>query len=87
MGTRDKERRTYTKEFKAGAAVPAEKREKPISRLALDLGANESILRRRTQQAREAAQGGLPSFPGRGRPRDGGLARLRKEVKAPREAV
>jgi hypothetical protein len=29
---------------------------------------------------------GLPAFPGHGRPRDGELARLRKEVKVLREA-
>jgi transposase len=47
---------------------------------------NESVLRRWMQQAREAAQGGLPPFPGHGRPRDEEPARLRKEVKALREA-
>jgi hypothetical protein len=48
------------------AAVLAEKREKPISRIAVDLGINESVLRRWMQQAREAAQGGLPPFPDTG---------------------
>jgi transposase-like protein len=48
------------------------------------LGVNESVLRRRMRQARESAQGGLPTFPGHGR--DGELARLRKENKALREA-
>jgi hypothetical protein len=43
-------------------------------------------LRRRMRQAREAEQGGLPAFPGHGRPRDEDLARMRKEVKALREA-
>jgi transposase len=64
MGQKDTERRTYTKEFKAEAAVPAEKKEKPIGRIAVDLGVNESVLRRWMRQAREAAQGGLPPFPG-----------------------
>jgi transposase len=82
MGKKDQERRTYTKEFKAEAAALAEKREKPISRIVVDLGVNESVLRRWMQQAREAAQGGVPPFPGHGRPRDEELARLRKEVKA-----
>jgi hypothetical protein len=36
------------------------------------------------QQAQEAAQCGLPAFPGR--PRDEELARLRKKVNALREA-
>jgi transposase-like protein len=62
--------------------VLAEKREKPISQLAEDLGVNESVLRRWMQQAQEAARDGLPAFPGHGRPRDEELARLRKEVKA-----
>jgi transposase-like protein len=34
----------------------------------------------------EAAAGGLPSFPGHGRPRDRESARLRKEIKVLREA-
>jgi transposase len=86
MGKKDTGRRVYTKEFKAEAAALAEKREKPISQIAVDLGVNESVLRRWTRQAREAARGGLPPFPGHGRPRDEELARLRKEVKALREA-
>jgi transposase-like protein len=86
MGKKDKERRNYSKEFKAGAAALAEKREKPVSRTAGGLGVNGSVPRRRTRQNREAVQGGLPAFPGHGRLRDGELARLRKEVKALREA-
>jgi hypothetical protein len=45
------------------------------------------MLRRRIRQAREAAKGGLPPFPGHGRPRDEELARLWKENKALREVV
>jgi transposase-like protein len=86
MGKKGTERRNYSKEFKAEAAALAEKREKPISQIAEDLGVNESVLRRWMQQAREAARGGLPPFPGHGRPRDEELARLRKENKALREA-
>jgi transposase-like protein len=44
MGKKDKERRNYSKEFKAEAAAPAAKREKPISQIAGDLGVNESGL-------------------------------------------
>jgi transposase-like protein len=77
----------YSKEFKAEAVAPAEKREKPIGRIAA-----WSVLRRWMQQAREAAGGGLPAFPGHGRPRDesdlqSAPARLRKENKALKEAV
>jgi transposase-like protein len=85
MGKKDQGRRVRTKEFKAEAL--AEKREKPISQIAVDLGASESVPRRWTRQAREAERGGLPPFFGHGRPRDGELARLRKEAKALREAV
>jgi transposase len=87
MKKKDQERRVYPKEFKAEAAALAEKREKPIGRIAADLGLNESVLRRRMQQAREAAGGNLPAFPGYGRPRDEEPARLRKENKALKEAV
>ncbi|MDR1306665.1 MAG: transposase [Treponema sp.] len=86
MGKKGAERRNYSKEFKTEAAALAEKREKPISRIAVDLGVNESVLRRWMQQAREASQGGPPPFPGHGRPRDEESARLRKEVKFLREA-
>jgi len=86
MKKKGTERRVYTQEFKAEAVALAEKREKPVSRIALDLGINENMLRRWMQQTRGAADSGLRVFPGRGRPRDAELARLRKENKALREA-
>jgi transposase len=86
MGKKDMKRRVYTPEFKAEAVALAEKREKSIHQVALDLGVNESVLRRWMQEAREAGGTGLPPFPGHGRPRDEELARLRKEVKTLREA-
>jgi transposase len=86
MGKKDKERRVYPKEFKAEAAAPAEKHGKPVSQAASDLGINEKLLYRWIQQARGAAGTNLPPFPGHGRPRDGELTRLRKEVKALRTA-
>ena len=86
MGKQDKERRVYTKEFKAEVVALAGKHEKPVRQIALDLGINENQLYRWIQQAREAAGTGLPPFPGHGRPRDEELGRLRKEVKALREA-
>ena len=82
MGKKGKERRIFTKEFKAEAIALAEKREKPIGKIALDLGLNESVLRRWMQEAREAEGTGIRAFPGRGRPRDEELIRLRKENKA-----
>jgi transposase len=86
MGKKDKERRTYTPEFKAEAIALAEKREKSVSQIAADLGLNESMLHRWVQQARESAGIGLKPFPGHGRPRDAELTRLRKEVKSLRAA-
>jgi transposase-like protein len=71
MGKNDKERRVYSKEFKAEAAALAEKKEKPISQIARDLGINENMLHRWIQQTRQAETGGLPpprtrTAPGRG---------------------
>jgi len=86
MGKQTAPRREYTKEFKAEAAALAEKREKPISQTAPDLGVNESVLRRRMQEARAATQTGTRAFVGHGRPRDEEPARLRRENKALRSA-
>ena len=80
-GKKGQKRRVYTKEFKAEAVALAEKREKPIGQVAKDLGINESMLGRWMTEARQAAGAGITAFPGRGKPRDAELARLRKEVK------
>jgi transposase len=85
MGKKKPERRVYTKEFKLEAVALAEKREKPISHIAKDLGLNENVLYRWVHQAREAGSG-IQVFPGRGKPRDEELVRLRKEVKSLRTA-
>jgi transposase-like protein len=45
-------RKNYTKELNAEAVALAEKKEKPVSRIALDLGINENMLRRWIQKAR-----------------------------------
>jgi transposase-like protein len=88
MGTKDKERRVYSKEFKIKAVVAqAEKHEKPVRQVALDLGVNENMLYRWIQQSREAGGTGWAPFPGHGRPQDEEPARLRKENKALREVV
>ena len=86
MKKKETERRVHTKEFKAEVVALAQKREKPISQIAADLGLNESVLRRWTQEAREARETGRTAFPGHGRLRGAELARLRKENKALREA-
>jgi transposase len=85
MGKKGTERRVFTKEFKAEAVALAQKREKPIGKIAEDLGLNESVLRRWMQESREAAETGIRAFPGHGRPKDEELSRLRKEVKSLRE--
>jgi transposase-like protein len=54
MGTKDKGRRAYPKEFKAEAAAPAGKHEKPVRQASADLGVNENMLRRRVRQFRKA---------------------------------
>ena len=86
MGKKVTERRVHTKEFKTEAVALAEKKEKPVSRIAADLGINENMLRRWVQASRESAGSGLQAFPGHGRPKDAELARLRKENKALKEA-
>jgi len=86
MGKKVTERRIHTKEFKAEAVALAEKKEKPVSRIAADLGINENMLRRWVQASRESAGSGLQAFPGHGRPKEAELARLRKKNKALREA-
>ncbi|MDR1176197.1 MAG: transposase, partial [Treponema sp.] len=58
----------YSREFKAEAAAPAEKHEKPVSRIAVDLGVNENMPHRWMQQAREAVGTGLPPSPDTGGP-------------------
>ena len=80
------ERRTYTPEFKTEAVALAEKKEKPISQVAKDLGLNENVLRRWITRTREAAGSNVRVFPGHGRARDVELTRLRKENKALKEA-
>ena len=86
MGKKSTERRVYTEGFKAEAVALAEKREKPISQIAKDLGINDNVLYRWVQVSREAAGSGIKAFPGHGRPRDEELTRLRKEVKSLRQA-
>jgi transposase-like protein len=73
-------------EFKAEAVALIEKREKPVSQIAVDLGVNENLLRKWVQKTQEAADTGLRAFPGHGRPKDAELARLRKENKSLRDA-
>jgi transposase len=86
MGKQNKERRVYTKEFKAEAVALAEKGEKPVTRIARDLGVNENVLYRWIQRSKAAVHDRLPAFPGHGRPRDEELVRLRKENQALRTA-
>jgi len=86
IAKKNKERRVYTQEFKSEAAALAEKKEKPISQVAKDLDFNENVLYRWIRQTKEAAGTDIRVFPGHGRARDAELIRLRKEVKALRNA-
>jgi transposase len=86
MSKKSTERRVHTKEFKTEAVALAERREKPIAQVAVDLGLNESVLRRWMHEAGEAAGTSIRAFPGHGRPKDVELARLRKGNKSLREA-
>ena len=70
MGKKMKERRVYTREFKAEAIALAKKGEKPVRQIAGDLGVNENVLYRWIQRLKAAANDRLPAFPGHGRPRD-----------------
>jgi transposase len=85
MGKKYKERRVYTNEFKAEAVALAKKQEKPVSRIAADLGINHNMLLRWIQHTEASAACGLKAFPGQGRLRDEELARLRKENQALRD--
>ncbi len=66
MRKKSLERRVYTKEFKAEAVALAEKREKPISQIAKDLGVREKLLYRWMQVSRETAGAGLRHSPATG---------------------
>jgi transposase-like protein len=81
MGTKDKERRVYSKELKVEAAAPVGKYKKPVRQVAADLGIKENVLRRWIRQARKAGNTGREPFFGHGRTRDEEPARLRKEVR------
>jgi len=91
MAKKTIKRRSYTEEFKTEAVALAEKKEKSISQVAQDLGLNESMLRRWITETKEASGlqatgASVRAFPGHGRARDAELVRLRKEVKALRNA-
>jgi transposase len=86
MGKKEPERRVYTKEFKTEAVALAEKREKPITQVARELGINDSMLHMWMKRAKEVEGTGLNAFPGHGRTRDEELVRLRKEIKSLRTA-
>ena len=86
MAKKSKERRIYSKEFKAEAVALALKQEKPASQIALDLGINENMFYRWIKESREATGSKIQVFPGRGRARDEELIRLRKENKSLKEA-
>jgi transposase-like protein len=59
MSKKGTKRRVYSPGFKAETAAVIEKREKPVSQTAADLGVNENMLRKWVQKAREPAGDGL----------------------------
>jgi transposase-like protein len=59
----------------------ARKREKPIARVAGDLGIDGAMSRRWIQRARETAGEWPPPFPEHGRPRDEDAARCGRKSK------
>ena len=63
MGKKSLERRVYTKGFKSEAVALAEKREKPITQIAVDLGNSEKILYRWKQAYGETTGNGVKTFP------------------------
>jgi transposase len=85
MGKKSSERPVHPKDFKTEAVALALKGEKPISQVAIDLGLNESVLRRWIHESK-ATENGVHLFPGHGKPQDEGLIRLRKENKALKDA-
>jgi transposase len=86
MGKKGVKHRVYTKEFKAEAVALAEKKEKPVSQIAKDLGINENMLRKWIQQTMEAAGTTVRVFPWHGRARDAELIKLRRENRLLKEA-
>ena len=82
MKKKDIKRRVYTSEFKTETVALAMQRNKPISKIALDLGINETMLQRWIQKYQQAKDAGLPAFPGHGRPQDEEEVRQQKESKA-----
>jgi transposase-like protein len=63
MGKKGMERRNYSKEFKGEAAALAEKREKPISQIAEDLGVNEHFSRKTASSNRRCSKAVNPYPP------------------------
>jgi transposase-like protein len=80
-------RRKYSKDYKEAAIALSEQEGKTVEEAARELGIRGDVLRHWRQKARKAEQGGLPAFPGQGRPQDRELARRRKEAAALREAA
>ena len=85
MGKKAVVRREYSKEFKAEAAALARKGDKPATHIASDLGIGVNLLYRWMRQSRESVDTGIKAFPGRGKPRDEELIRLRRENKSLKE--
>lgn len=77
-----KERKVYSKEFKEQAVLLSETCDKPVSKIAEDLGIRENLLWRWKKEYRKA---GANSFPGNGNRQAGSdqeeeIRRLKQEL-------
>ncbi len=79
-----RERRSFPREFKREAVCLAESGDRPVRRVADDLGIDQSVLRRWIKQHQEDPE---QSFPGKGRlkERDEEIRRLERELARVRE--
>jgi transposase len=73
-----KKRRRFDREFKRQAVRLASEEGQSLSQVARDLDVRPDMLRRWKKQFEE---GGERSFPGKGRPQDEELARLRRDLR------
>jgi transposase len=79
-------RNKYTREFKIEAVRLLDTGDKSGHELEADLGIGSGMIYRwRKQLEDEGATPGMRAFPGKGKPRDEELARLRKELAEVRE--
>jgi transposase len=72
-------RRKYSRDYKEAAAM-AGRADKTVGQVARELGINAGMPARWRSELREAPEGEVKVFPGKGNSRDEELTRLRKRV-------